>query len=188
MASRDIRSTVERVRELEAVIGQIRLAIRGFRDVEKFHKQMVRHGWNNYEDIHFNILNKHGDLDAILAQAYADLNAYRNSSGNIFQYVWQAGKNGISGFTLTTTTIVGKDESGSSMTTLFSDSDFNGGGAVSLVPQNHFIKIENAENAANNGIWQLSAAPTVGQLNFSGATLVANLLDSTMKITYWATS
>lgn len=188
MASRDIRTTKERIQELYSVQDQIRQAIKGYKDSQKYWDRMVRVGWNNYEDIHYNILNKHADIDAILQQAYTDLAAFRTANGGTFQYVWEAGKNGVHHFAVTTTTINGVDEAGNVMTTLWSDSDFNGGGAVSLITANHFIKIENAEDAANNGIFQPNGTQTVQNIVFSGATLTANASDETMKITYWATS
>lgn len=93
MASRDIRSTKERVDELNAIIKKLRVIVAGCKSVQTAYDKSNRSGGNNYEDLHANAQDSLDDLAALLEQTRDELTAFINNNGMVFQCEWQGGRN-----------------------------------------------------------------------------------------------
>ena len=202
MAARAIRSTRERVNELRSIADQINLVIRGCQDTQKYCDRMVRDGWTQYEDIHKEVAEKMATLDEALVQAWLELGRLSNGAyaakadlaaagcGMTFQYVWQAGKCNVKQFHFATSddSVYARDHTGNASATMFG----TGSGTDGLVPVGHFIKVENAEDAFNDGIHAIdtdASPPGDDKMYVTSVTgFLDNTADTTAKITYWATS
>lgn len=91
MASRDIRSTRERIRELEAVISMIRAVITGCKSVQKAYDAAQEQGGHNINDLHQSAKDSMAELEDMLVRARDTLTDFINNNGMIFQYQWKAG-------------------------------------------------------------------------------------------------
>jgi hypothetical protein len=180
MALKDIRSTRSRVDELRSIRDQIDLVCRGSNDVQKYYDRALLVGGNDIKDIHTACLDRLVDLDGILAQAYADLAAFR-TNGMVFKYRWQAGKGNIRYVKFTTTqTLELVDIYGDVLTTGWCT-----GTIADVFAVGDIVKIENAEVTSNNGNREVSVITdqTITFLNIQGA---ATLTDASAIVTLWA--
>lgn len=179
MALKDIRSTRSRVEELRSIIDQITLVSRGCLDVQRY---WDRHqvGGNDIKDVHTACLDRLVDLDAILAQAYADLAAFR-TNGMIFKYSWQAGKGNIKYISFaSTSTLELKDIYGDVLTTGWCT-----GTNTDIFAAGDVIKIEGAEEASNN-LFREIVSLTDQTLTLTPTAGVATASDASARVTLWA--
>lgn len=182
MASRDIRSTRERVNELRSIRDQIDLVIRGCNDVQKYYDRQVRNGGNNYEDIHYSVYEQMQNLDGVLEQAYNDLGLFRTNHGMTFQYQWKTGFCNLTSIDFTNATVHGNDMLNVDLSTLWTK-----GAADQLLSAGNIIKVESAEDSGNDGLHKIDSL-TDQTLTLTSNVDTNNSADESVTITYYATA
>jgi len=126
--------------------------------------------------------NQMGDLQGILRyalQPMADLlggpTITVDTDYFTYPYSWQAGVDGnLSSFVITATTITAKTEEPIADTTLTDVFD--------EIQTGDYVKISNAEDAANDGVWLVNGTPTLGVLTLTGTLITTSQPDTQMKI------